>query len=63
MRKGFSLVLIVALLLSFAVGIVSSTVEAKVTKCIATCDQVMGYYWVCCPDGDGGWNCFWGDPC
>lgn len=59
--KRFVLIAALALVLSFAVGIIGSTTVDARPPCFATC--INGTYWVCCPDGQGGYDCFWDGPC
>ena len=60
MKRLLIAVLVVVFAVSFTVGILVSTAQAK-PPCFATC--LNGTYWVCCPLPGGGLNCFWGDPC
>ena len=60
MRRTVSVALLAVFVMTFAVGVMVSTAEAE-DPCIATC--LWGYYLICCPDGQGGWDCFWGGPC
>ena len=56
MKRIIAMLFIVVFVVSFAIGALVSTAEAK-PPCIATC--INGTYWVCCPLPGGGWNCFW----
>lgn len=60
MKKLMTLVITAVFVVSFTVGVLVSTAEAR-PPCIATC--INGTYWVCCPSGGGAWFCYWDGPC
>lgn len=60
MKRIITAVLVVVFAVSFTIGILVSNAEAR-PQCIATC--LNGSWYICCPDGQGGWYCYTGGPC
>lgn len=60
MRKKMFLAVLCVFVLAFAFGAMVPTSHAT-PPCIGTC--LNGTWLICCPDGAGGWDCYWGGPC
>jgi hypothetical protein len=60
MRKKLVLALLCVFVLAFAFGATVSTTQAA-KPCIGTC--INNTWLICCPDGAGGWECYWGGYC
>jgi hypothetical protein len=60
MKKFLTVLILGLFVMTFAVGFHTTDVQAS-DPCIGTC--LNGTWLICCPDGSGGWDCYWGGPC
>ena len=60
MKKLIVVICVLAFAVGFTMTALAPTAEAA-RPCIGTC--IFNTWLICCPDGQGGWDCYWGGPC